>query len=57
MTSVQKYALDTAKEITIAQVSSNNFPANSPNGEAAAEFFEQVYNKVLSLCLGTPDED
>lgn len=57
MTSVQKYALDAAKEITIAQVSSNNFPANSPNGEAAAEFFEQVYNKVLSLCLGTPDED
>lgn len=44
-----RYALDVAKEITIAKMSSAPFGADKTTGEAAAAFFEAVYRKIAEL--------
>lgn len=43
------YALDAAKEITVARVQCSNSGAVKASGESAADFYEAVYRKVLEL--------
>ena len=49
MTRESSFALDAAKEITIARVSNATVSPNKEGGENVAEFFEAIYNKVLEL--------
>lgn len=49
MTGCQKYALDAAKEITIAKLNSSDMAPTENNGKNVANFFEAVYKKVLEL--------
>lgn len=54
MNDIQKYALDTAKEITIAALSHGNcFPGDS--GVGVADYFEIVYDKILELAQQAQD--
>ena len=43
------YALEAAKEITIARMSNVNVSQSKTTGEDAAAFYESVYRKVLGL--------
>jgi hypothetical protein len=50
MTNEKKYAIDMAKEITIAHL--NNANPTSPckeTGVCVGEMFEEIYNKIFSL--------
>lgn len=44
-----KYALDAAKEITIARMSNVDCGVTKENGEDVADFFEAVYRKIVQL--------
>ena len=50
MTSEQKYAMDLAKEITIAKLSSSA-PAqsNEESGTQIGNMYEALYNKIYSI--------
>ena len=41
--------INMAKEITIAKVSASDISANRANGAAAADFMQQIYNKLVEL--------
>ncbi len=45
----KQYAIDAAKEITIAAMSSTESSAPWMSDETVAEFFETVYKKVLEI--------
>ena len=45
----ERYALDAAKEITIARMSSADCRVTKEGGEGVADFFEAVYRKILQL--------
>ncbi len=45
----KQYAIDAAKEITIAAMSSTENAAPWMCAENVAEFFEAVYNKILEI--------
>lgn len=52
MTSEQKYAMDLAKEITIAKLS-NSAPgsSNEESGKQIGNMYEAIYNKIYSISL------
>lgn len=43
------YALDAAKEITIACVSNETTPVCKDGGELVADFYEAIYEKILEI--------
>lgn len=43
------YALEAAKEITVARVGNTNLGINKAGGEQVAEFYEAIYKKILEL--------
>jgi hypothetical protein len=45
----QRYALDAAKEITIATVSGTNQSSRETSAENVALLYETIYKKVLEL--------
>lgn len=49
MESTLKYALDAAKEITIAKVSNSNVTATKDGGKNVSEFYQEVFDKILDL--------
>ena len=49
MESTLKYALDSAKEITVARMGNTNLQINKDGGESAAAFYEEIFKKVLEL--------
>lgn len=49
MDNANVYALDAAKEITIARMTNVSIAANKVGGENVAEFYETVYRKILEL--------
>lgn len=55
MTRASKYALDAAKEITVARMSNTNISANKAGGESVADFFEAIYTKVLEIAKDVDD--
>lgn len=44
-----RYALDAAKEITIAKMGNSETRANKEGGKSVAEFYEEVFKKILEL--------
>lgn len=44
-----RYALDAAKEITVAKMSNSETRANKSGGEDVAGFYEAVFKKILKL--------
>lgn len=44
-----KYALDAAKEITAARMENTNMAPTKDGGKAVADFYEEIFRKVLSL--------
>ena len=53
----QKFALETAKEITIAALQGCRDQVNGDLGVYAARYFEEVYKKVLELAKNESDKD
>lgn len=49
MNPVEKYAFDTAKEIVIAKMTSSTTSADKGGGKNVADFFEEIYNRLLAL--------
>lgn len=49
MDAMQRLALDTAKEIVVAKMSNSTIRTDADGGKAAADFFEEIYNRVLSI--------
>lgn len=49
MDPIKRYALDIAKEIVIAKMESSAVKANKDGGKDVADFFEEIYNRVLAL--------
>ena len=49
MSRAVNYALEAAKEITIARVSNTNLSVTKEGGERVADFYEAVYNKILEI--------
>lgn len=45
----QTFALEAAKEITIAKVTGSTFDLNKLGGEQVADFLEAIYNRILTL--------
>ncbi len=50
-----KYALDSAKEITIAAMQYETFHADKNSADGAAIFFETVYRKIKELADDVED--
>lgn len=55
MTSAQEYALNAAKEITVARMSNTNLSIGKDGGDHVAEFFEAIYKTVLELAKEAAD--
>lgn len=49
MNPVEKYAFDAAKEIVIAKMTSSTTSADKAGGKNVADFFEEIYNRLLAL--------
>lgn len=43
------YALDAAKEITIARVSNATTVPNKDAGEQVADFYEEIFNRIKKI--------
>ena len=52
MNPVEKIAFDTAKEIVIAKMSNSTTSADKNGGKNVADFFEEIYNRLLALSNG-----
>lgn len=50
-----RYALDAAKEMTIAKLSNANIIINSESGKNVADFFEEIYKKVSEIAKKVED--
>lgn len=50
-----RYALDAAKEMTIAKLSNANITINSESGKHVADFFEEIYKKVSEIAKEAAD--
>ena len=55
MNRASKYALDAAKEITVSRMSDTNIVVCKEGGEAVADFFEAIYNKILEVAKDVDD--
>lgn len=51
----QKYAIDTAKEITIALLQNTQAYSTGEGGESVGDFFQAVYRKVLEIAKEVSD--
>jgi len=51
----KKYAIEAAKEITIAFVSNNETCASQEMGEEVGDFFQAVYKKVEEIAKDVPE--
>lgn len=49
MDPVKKYAFDAAKEIVIAKMTSSTTSADKNGGKNVADFFEEIYTRLLAL--------
>lgn len=49
MDPIKRYALDTTKEIVAAKMASSTTRASKEGGEQIADFFEEIYKRVLAL--------
>lgn len=49
MDSNKKIALDIAKEITIAKMENSTIRVDEVGGTAAADFFDEIYKRVLTI--------
>ena len=49
MDPIKRYALDIAKEIVVAKMSNSTIHPNKENGVQVADFFEEIYKRVLDL--------
>lgn len=49
MESTLKYALDAAKEITVAKLSNSNVAATKDGGKNVAEFYQEIFEKIRDL--------
>lgn len=49
MDPIKRYALDIAKEIIVAKMSNSTIHPNKENGVQVADFFEEIYKRVLAL--------
>lgn len=44
-----RYALDAAKEITVARMENSTIATSKDGGKSVAAFYEEIFRKVLSL--------
>ena len=49
MNPVEKYAFDAAKEIVIAKMESSSESSDKTGGKNTADFFEEIYTRLLAL--------
>lgn len=49
MDRASKYALDAAKDITVARMANTTISPGKQGGENVAEFFEAIYNKIFEI--------
>lgn len=49
MDPIKRYALDIAKEIIVAKMLNSTIHPNKENGVQVADFFEEIYKRVLAL--------
>ena len=49
MNPLNQFALTTAKEIVIAKMENSAVRANKDGGKDVADFFEEIYARVLAL--------
>ena len=49
MDPIERYALDTAKEIVVAKMANATIHASKDSGTQVADFFEEIYKRVLAL--------
>lgn len=55
MRQTEKYAIDAAKEITIALLQNTQAHPNKAGGENVGDFFQAVYSKVLEIAKEVSD--
>lgn len=53
MTNIERYAIEITKEIVVSKMSSSDVSPSEAGGENVADFFEAIYNKVLSIASGS----
>lgn len=46
---INQFAITAAKEIVVAKMTSSTVKADKESGKDAADFFEEVYSRILSL--------
>ena len=51
----KKFAIEAAKEITIAFLANNNLHATTETGEDVGDFFQAVYAKVGEIARDVPE--
>lgn len=56
MINAKEYALETAKEITIAALQGCHDQVNADLSAYAAKYFETVYNKIYKLAQDNEDD-
>lgn len=49
MDPIKRYALDIAKEIVIAKMTSSTTSSDKAGGKNVADFFEEIYDRLLTL--------
>lgn len=56
MLNTDQYALDAAKEITIARVAdAKGLTIDEEGGKFVAEFYEAIYNKIRALAIAADE--
>lgn len=50
-----KYALDAAKEITIARMSNSTLTISKDSGENVADFYEAIFNRIRNIADTTEE--
>lgn len=49
MDQTQRFALETARDIVIAEMSNSSMRADKEGGKNTADFFEEIYTRVLAI--------
>lgn len=50
----KKYAIDAAKEITVALMAEGNLRVDKSGGESAGDFFQAIYSKIEEIAKDVP---
>lgn len=53
MDRIVSYALDAAKEITVARVSNTAIVPSKDSGEQIADFYEAIFNRIMEIAKNT----